>query len=194
MPSFEQNLEKYAEVIVKVGLNLQPGQRLLIGASAFSNMGAPLESVALVRAVTTKAYDAGARYVDVIWDDGQLNLVRFQHAPRDSFEELSRWKIDTTYEYGERGDALLVIYAEDPDLLSGQDTGLVATAQQASFQHVKPVLKLIEKNATNWLVASAPVSGWSAKVLPDVPPESREARMWDLIFEMCRVKQPDPVA
>lgn len=76
---FERNLERYAEVIVRVGLNLQPGQRLLIGMPRFGIYGTPLESAPLVRLIAAKAYQVGARLVDVIglrvlpgwrWSDG----------------------------------------------------------------------------------------------------------------------------
>jgi len=83
--NFNMKLEKYAEVIVKVGLNLQPGQRLLIGLPIFGNYGVPLELAPLVRIITKKAYQIGARLVDVIWNDDQMRLIRFQNAPRDSF-------------------------------------------------------------------------------------------------------------
>lgn len=72
-PKLEQMLHRYADVVVKVGLNLRAGQRLLIVA--------PLETAPLVRQVTISAYRAGARLVDAVWGDQQMNLLRFQHAP-----------------------------------------------------------------------------------------------------------------
>jgi aminopeptidase len=89
MPAdFEQNCEKYAEVIVKVGLNLQPGQKLLIGPPFHGVTGVPIELAFLVRSIASQAYQAGARLVEVMWADDQLRLIRIQNAPRDSFEEF----------------------------------------------------------------------------------------------------------
>jgi aminopeptidase len=68
---FEHNLDKYAEVIVKVGLNLQPGQRLLIGCPGLGIYGTPIELAPIVRLVVMKAYQIGARLVDVMWNDDQ---------------------------------------------------------------------------------------------------------------------------
>lgn len=184
---FEQNLEKYAEVIVKVGLNLQPGQRLLIRA-------VPFDAAPLIRLIVMKAYQSGARYVDVLWDDAQLNLLRFQHAPRDSFDEFPTWKSELALDYFQHGDADLSVFTQDPDLLNGQDAELVAKVQLVGSRHAAPVIELLAKNVTNWLVVSVPIPAWSAKVLPDVALEQREARMWDTIFEMCRVKLDNPVA
>src|SRR5579863_4323227 len=121
---FERNLEKYAEVIVKVGLNLQPGQRLFVRGRG---SGAPIEAVALVRQIAVKAYQAGARFVDVAFGDDQLTVLRFQNAPRDSFEEVQTWLYDNGVAYAQRGDALLSISGTDPDLLAGQDAELLAT-------------------------------------------------------------------
>ena len=87
-------IEKYAEVIVKVALNLQPGRRLLIGVSSHFFLGVPLELAPLIRLITKEAYQIGARFVDVIWNDNQQQLIRFQHAPKDSFKEFPSWRTD----------------------------------------------------------------------------------------------------
>jgi len=191
---FEQNLDKYAEVVVRVGLNLQPGQRLLIGAPIFGIYGTPLELAPLVRLIVAKAYQVGARLVDVMWNDDQLRLIRFQHAPRDSFEEFPTWRADAAFETAKAGDALLNIYAEDPDLLAGQDPEQVATVQHTNFKHIGPTMDLLVKNAVNWAMITAPVDSWPEKVFPSLPPEDRKAQFWDTIFEICRVKQADPVS
>ena len=145
---FDQTLEKYADIIVRVGLNLQPGQRLLFSA--------PIEAAAPVRKVTAKAYDAGARLVDVVWSDEKTTLIRFQHAPRDSFEEFPVWRAKAMEDIFRNGDASLSLYAEDPDLLKDQDPNLVSTAQKAAMQHQMPALDLLVRNAANWLVVGLP--------------------------------------
>jgi aminopeptidase len=191
---FEKNLEKYAEVIVKIGLNLQPGQRLLIGGPTSLRHGAPIELAPLVRLITKKAYQIGARYVEVMWDDDQLRLIRFQHAPRDSFEEYPKWRTDCQYKFGKEGDAVLIFVADNPDLLTGQDPDLMGTTLNAYLKHRKTFGDLITTSAVNWLAIAAPVDGWTDKVFPDLPPNQRKAKFWDSIFEICRVKNEDPIA
>ncbi len=105
---FEKNLEKYAELIVTTGLNLQSGQRLLIGSPTFDSL-TPLEAAPLVSLVAKHAYQIGARFVDVIWTDQQLELIRLQHAPQDSFSEYPAWQVNAVLDYLKRGDALLLI-------------------------------------------------------------------------------------
>jgi aminopeptidase len=193
---FEKKLDKYAEVIVKVGLNLQPGQRLMIGAGApyFGRFGTPIEAAPLVRLIATKAYQAGARFVEVLWDDDQLKLIRFQNAPRDSFEEFPVWRTEAAIQAGNAGDAILIITADNPDLLTGQDQELVSAVQQLNFKHNRPIDDLIEANAMTWCMVPAPVNGWTEKVFQDIPTEDQVNRFWETIFEICRVDQDDPIA
>jgi aminopeptidase len=194
IPNFDHLLDKYADVIVRVGLNLQPNQRLLIGVPMLGIFGTPLELAPLVRLVTAKAYQAGARLVDVMWSDPESQLIRYQHAPRDSFDQYPTWRADAAYEVTKAGDAVLIFYAEDPDLLAGVDPDLVSAVHQAGFKYGKPFAELRGKNANNWLIATAPVAGWPDKVFPHLPAEERADAFWDTLFDICRIKQPDPVA
>lgn len=191
---FEQNLDKYADVIIKVGLNLQPGQRLLIGAPIFSDTYAPIELAPLVRLIVAKAYKVGARFVDVMWIDYQLQLLRYKYAPKDSFEEFPSWRTDLVHDMGKSGDAILVIYAENPDLLINEDPELINVSQQTFFKHMAPIMDLVVQNTMNWAVITAPIDGWVDKFFPDIPPDKRKDKLWDIIFDICRIKHKDPVS
>jgi len=191
---FESNLEKYADVLLKVGLNLQPGQHLLIGIPLFGVYGVPIELFPLIRLITRKAYQAGARLVDVLWNDDQMRLIRFQEAPRDSFDEFPEWRAKASFDTFSSGDAILSFDAEDPELLKDQDPELVGVFQSTNWQHMRSTMDLITKNATNWCIATAPVDGWAEKIFPLLSPIEGKAKFWDTIFEICRVKQADPIA
>jgi len=191
---FEQNLDKYADVIIKVGLNLQPGQCLLIGAPIFSDTYAPIELAPLVRLIVAKAYKVGARFVDVMWIDYQLQLLRYKYAPKDSFEEFPSWRTDLVHDMGKSGDAILVIYAENPDLLINEDPELINVSQQTFFKHMAPIMDLVVQNTMNWAVITAPIDGWVDKFFPDIPPDKRKDKLWDIIFDICRIKHKDPVS
>ena len=183
---FEQNLQKYADLIVKVGLNLQPGQRL--------NVYTRLDTAPLVRCVAACAYQQGCRFVDAIYLDDALKPIRLQYAPRDSFEEYPTWIANDLLEYFQRGDASLQILASDPDLLRDQDPELIAITQRTHAKHMRPISDLMTRNATNWAVVSYPVSSWAARLFPSDPPERQVARLWEAIFEVCRINQADPIA
>jgi aminopeptidase len=187
MPTnFEQNLERYADLAVRIGLNLRAGQRVLIRA--------PIATAPLARKLTASAYQAGARHVDAHWSDESMDLARYRYAPRDSFDEFPAWRASGLMGYIQRGDAILSIVADNPDLLKDQDPELVAIAQKARAGALRPALEALGRNAANWLVISAPTADWAAKVFPNEPAERQVDRLWEAIFKVCRIDQPDPIA
>jgi len=190
---FEYKLGKYAEVIVKSGLNLQPGQRLVIGVPLYELMGVPIELAPLVRKITSEAYKAGARYVDVMWNDDQLTLTRFQEGDGTALGEFPIWKAEAARKAAEEGNAILILYAKDPELLSGQDTDLVAAWRRSNQGVLKPFVELRYKLATNITIATAPLPGWTEKIFPDLSSEEGTARFWETLFDICRVNEKDPV-
>jgi aminopeptidase len=191
---FEGNLEKYAQVIVKVGLNLQPGQRLMIGSPFFGIDGTPIEASQLVRHIVKFAYQAGAPYVGVNWDDEELQRIRVEHAPAGSMSEFASWKNDVAIEYIEKQDAFLHFHAQNPDLMKGLDPEKIQLKQQSEAQHFHALFSGMAAGATNWSVATASIKGWATKVFPDIAEQDAVARLWDTIFEACRLGGSDPIA
>ena len=188
----KQQLEAYGELVVKVALNLQPGQRLLILGPLAT--GVSFEAAPLVRHIAASAYRAGAPLVEVVWGDEALLLTRFGHAPRQSLTEFSAWLPKALTEHVEAGHAVLSIYANDPDLLKNEPPEDVGTLQTATSRAMQPFRELISRNQTNWAVIAAAGSGWAAKVFPDRRPDEQIARLWDEINRLCRLDRPDPVA
>ena len=186
MTPFERQLDLYAELAVRIGVNLQPGQRLLVNA--------PISMAPLVRLIVKHAYQHGARLVEVMWGDEEVMLARYRYAPRDSFDEVSHWPVQAALEYGEAGNPFLQVSAQNPDLLKGQDPQLVATAQKSRAQLMAPYTALVTRDALPWSVIGGAEPSWAAKVFPDLPPEEQVARLWEAIFQTCRLDQPDPVA
>ena len=189
----DRMLRAYAELTVKVGLNLQPHQRLLI-IGPVANGGCSLEAAPLVRQITAAAYDAGARLVETLWGDEALLGARLEHAPRDSFDEFSAWLPSALVAHVEAGHAVLSIYANDPDQLKGHPPEFVAAVQQATARGVRPFREHISRNQTNWGVVAASAASWAARVYPDLPAGEQPAALWQAIEKLCRLDRPDPVA
>lgn len=185
-PEFERALSAYAELIVKVGLNLQPGQRLMIRG--------PLESAPLVRLVATHAYELGSPLVETVWNDPHLLLARYKFAPRDSFDVHSDWWWRAGLELVEAGGALLSISGIDPYLLKGVDPALIATLQRAEGKAAVPFSSLISADAINWCVVGYATAGWAARVFPDLPPDQAQERLWEAIYRTVRLDTADPLA
>jgi aminopeptidase len=184
--TFEQQLQNYADLAVNLGVGLRTGQRLIVRA--------PVESAPLLRLIAASAYRAGARLVDVLWSDDAITLARFQHAPRDSFEEFPVWRTAAMAQAAEQGDAFLSISAEDPDLLKDQDPNLITLSRRTAETHMRPFRRQLMADATNWSIISYPLPAWAAKVFPADPPEEQLPQLWSVIFKTCRIDQPDPLA
>ena len=188
----QELLKKYAEAIVKVGLNLRAGQRLVITNA--TSRGVPPAGRALVLEVTKAAYAAGARYVETIWGDEEMMRIRLQSAPADSFDEYPKFHVNAVMDMIRNGDALLSIYANDPNVYAGLDPERVGALQKSHLHNYQDVSVQVSRNAVNWCVVASASPAWAAKVFPDLKPEEAEEKLWKAIFETTRAVQPDPVA
>jgi aminopeptidase len=192
MSSFDENLKKYAELVIKVGLNLRAGQRLIINNA--STRGVPLHAAPFVREVARAAYAAGARYVDVIWNDEALLRLRAELAPRDSAKEYSTWHIKALTDYMDHGDAMLTIRSNNPSLLNDLDPEFIGAMQHTHLEQFNPVTSAVTSNKSNWLVVAAASPDWAVKLFPELSREDAEAKLWDEIFQITRADRPDPIA
>lgn len=190
--NFQTNMKKYAELAIKVGLNLQPGQKLIV--QHLRNGGVPIQTAPLIRELVDSAYRAGSPYVEVQWRDDDLLFSRLEHAPRDSFGDFPVYQAQGILDVIDSGGAMFTVSAIDPDLLAGQDPAILDQMQRAFLDAWKPVSAHIGKNSMNWSLFSIPVEGWAAKVFPDLPQEEQMPALWDAIFKICRVYAEDPIA
>ncbi|GGK32119.1 aminopeptidase [Deinococcus malanensis] len=183
--TFEDKLRNYARLAVRVGLGIREGQRVLVQA--------PVDTAQLARAVVREAYAAGASFVDVRWDDDDVQLARFELAPEGSFEQISRWRVDAEIETAEAGGAVIAIRATNPNLLGNVDAQRVATHQRTLAAYRKPYTAQVMTNRLNWNLISAPIPGWAALMFPDASAQEAVEKQWDAIFAATRADQPDAV-
>lgn len=181
-----QSLDRLAEVAVRVGLNLQPGQDLVLTA--------PVAALPLVRRVAAAAYKAGAGLVTPILGDEEITLARYRHAKDESFDRAPGWLYDGMAQAYGQGAARMAIVGDDPMLLSEQDPEKVARAGKANSIAYKPALDKIANFDINWTIASYPSPAWARRVFPDLPEDEAVARLADAIFAASRVAGDDPVA
>ncbi len=183
--TFEEKLQNYARLAVRVGLGLREGQRVLVQA--------PVDTAPLARAVVREAYAAGASFVDVRWDDDDVQLARFELAPDGTFDTISKWRVDAEIETAQAGGAVIAIRATNPNLLGSVDAERVATHQKALAAYRKPYTEQVMTNRLNWNLISAPIPGWAALMFPDSSAEEAVEKQWDAIFAATRADQPNAV-
>jgi aminopeptidase len=120
--------------------------------------------------------------------------LRVKNAPADSFNEYPKWQVQGILDMIENGDALLSIYANDPDVYDGLDSERLGAMQKSHLENWSPVSSLVTRNATNWCVVAAAAPAWATKIFPDLPPAEAEEKLWQAIFETTRAVEPDPIA
>ncbi|MBB4009722.1 aminopeptidase [Allorhizobium taibaishanense] len=179
-------LDKLAEVAVKVGLRLVPGQDLVITA--------PLNALSLVRAITRHAYQAGAGIVTTFYADEEATLARYVNGADASFDRAAGWLYEGMAKAYAGGAARLAISGDNPMLLAGQDPAKVARANKANSMAYKPALEPISNFDINWNISSFPNPSWAAQVFPDLPLDEAVKKLAEAIFAASRVNEPDPVA
>lgn len=182
---FDKMLTKYADVIVKIGLNVRPGQRLLILAG--------ITDYLLVRLVIASAYKTGARYVDVIWNDEESTHIHLKKAPSEALSEIPDWIFNGGEEFVKNGDALLQIVSSNPNIFSDVKPERVSIHQKTFAQKAEKILDALTKDEVNWSIVSMPSDPWALKVFPDTTRKQAVKKLWEAIFQSCRVDQQDPV-
>ncbi|MPS82140.1 MAG: aminopeptidase, partial [Achromobacter sp.] len=164
-------LEKLAEVAIKVGLQLQKDQDLVITA--------PLAALPLVRFLTKHAYMAGCGLVTTFYSDEETTLARYRHASDANFDRASGWLYEGMAKAYSNGAARLAIAGDNPMLLAEQDPAKVARANKANSTAYKPALEKISNFDINWNIISYPNPSWAKQVFPDVSEDDAVRRLAD---------------
>jgi aminopeptidase len=179
-------LDKLAEVAVRVGLNLQPGQDLFLTA--------PIAALPLVRRIAEHAYKAGAGLVTPVFSDEEITLARYRFAPDDSFDRAAGWLHEGVAKAFANNTARLAVVGDNPMLLAAEDPAKVSRASKANSIAYQPALEKIAGFDINWNILAYPGAAWAAQVFPGESEEVAVSKLADAIFAASRVDRGDPVA
>jgi aminopeptidase len=179
-------LERYAELIVQVGVNLQKGQKLVVNAA--------LDAAELVREIARKGYEAGAALVKVNWSDDTIARLRYDKAADEVFLEEPKWYAGEMLELAENNAAVISVVSSDPDLLTGVPQERIVNHQKTYGKTMAKYRQYTQSNKFSWCVVAAPSPAWAAKVFPEVPQEQQVAKLWEAIFRTVRADRDNPVS
>ncbi|MDO8399893.1 MAG: aminopeptidase [Bradyrhizobium sp.] len=179
-------LDRLAEVAIRIGLNLQPGQDLLLTA--------PSVALPLVRKVAEHAYKAGAGLVTPILSDEEITLARYRFAQDDSFDRAAGWLYDGMSKAFSANTARLAIVGDNPMLLAGEDPAKVSRASKANSMAYQPALEKIVGFDVNWNIIAYPSPAWAKQMFPGDEEDVAVAKLADAIFAASRVDNDDAVA
>jgi aminopeptidase len=179
MSGADERLERYAELAVRVGANVQVGQEVFVQGL--------VEHADLVRALTRQAYRAGASYVNVGYGDQHVRHAMIELGPDEALTYSPAWMKAMTE--ATAGNALLGTTGDpEPELLADLDGDRVGRAIPLEVAAIRRSQH--EARSFNWCAVGAPVEGWARQVLGEADIE----RLWDLVAFCFRLDEPDPVA
>ncbi|UDI77943.1 aminopeptidase [Staphylococcus taiwanensis] len=185
--SYEEKLQQYAELLVKVGMNVQPKQPVFIRSS--------VDAVELTRLIVEESYKAGASDVRVVYGDPKLSRLKFEYETVETFENapVKSYDVEERMDYANRGAANLALLSEDPDLLNGIDSKKLNASQMKYAQAFKGYMEGSQKNKFPWVVAAFPSKAWAKRVYPELSEDEAFEKFVDEVFDIVRIDGNDPV-
>lgn len=175
----EEKLREYARLLVRVGLNPHPGQRMIISS--------PVECAPFSRLCAAEAYEAGCSEVVMNWTDDAMARLKYFHASDEVFDTVPLWRRHFFNDHALEGTAYLAISASDPENLKGVPSDRIIRAQRASGKALKDFDRLQMCGGFPWCIASIPIPSWAVRVFPDKGEAEAVDALWNAIFAAVRV-------
>lgn len=187
MTNYKEKLQQYAELLVKVGMNVQPKQPVFIRSS--------VETLELTHLIVEEAYRCGASDVRVVYSDPTLKRLKFENESVKHFanHEIKSYDVEARMDYVKRGAANLALISEDPDLMDGIDSQKLQAFQQQNARAFKGYMESVQKNQFPWVVAAFPSKAWAKRVYPELSVEEAYIKFIDEVFDIVRIDGNDPV-
>ncbi len=178
-------IKKYAELIVKKGLNVQKGQEVVVTAS--------VDAVELVREVAAAAYEVGAKDVIVAYSDDKLTRLRYEYCEMDHFDFIPDYLKDLRNQYATRNACFLTILSTDPEALKGVDPLKIQKWGVNLRKACEVFYTHLEKSICRWCIVGAPSAAWANRVFPDMSTDEAVEALWNAIFKVTRCDKEDPL-
>ena len=181
---FDHQTRALAELAVRFGANVQPGQIVSLGSEPGKED--------MTRAIAEVAYEAGAKFVDLSVFDVYLKRARALHADRDTLGYVPPWMSERLLALGEHHAARISLSGPvAPRALDGIDPELISLDM---LPRMRESMTLVNERTTNWTIVPAPTQEWAMLVHPRLEPAAALERLWGEIAHICRLDEPDPVA
>ena len=179
MHTFEDKLKEYAELLVRVGVNVQKGQDLVITSQ--------VDQASFARLCVQAAYEAGARAVDMAWSDDAIARMTYLNADESVFDVIPEYRIRFNTDYAEGGACFLHLISSDPENLKGVDPSRLERAHRAYGKYMKRYRELGMASAFPWSIGALASPAWAKRVFPDLPEAEAVAALGGKIFMAVRI-------
>ncbi|WP_261806234.1 aminopeptidase [Lapidilactobacillus luobeiensis] len=184
-PNLTQQLQTYAELAIKIGLNIQPDDLMTLSID--------IEQAPFAHLLVAAAYRAGARNVIVQWQDPQLQRLALRYQSEDELSTVLPHQETLSEFIAVQRVKRLVVMSSDPDTFAGLPAAKIAAYQRRDSQGIQAVKSATQSNRLSWLIIGAASPAWAQKVFPEASPAEATAQLWQAIFKTMRLDTPDPV-
>ena len=181
----KKQLDKYAELLIKIGVNLQKGEMLVISS--------PIIAADLVRCAVKQAYKCGASNVNVMWTDDEVAKMGYRYRNKKSLAEVPEWVVAQREYFIEKKICYLGISASDPEAFKGINPEKMAIARRANGKALKKFHDYTSSNKIRWALAAYPNKSWAKKMFPDMPSNLGVKKLWDYIAKTVRLDVDDTI-
>lgn len=185
LANFNLYLEKYAQLIAEVGVNVKPTHTVVLQIA--------VDQAQLARLITKKAYELGAAEVIVQWTDDVIQKEFLTNAAEDRITTVPEYRIDQTDDWIKKGASRISVVSANPDSLAGVDGNRVAAYQAAMGKALINLRQATQANKVSWTVVAAAGQDWAQKVFPTLDAEAAQDKLWDEIFKTTRIYEENPV-
>lgn len=186
LPDFQKNLEKYADLLITKGVNVQKGHTLIIAIS--------VEHHKLASILTEKAYQAGAAEVVVEYIDDKIARQRLMHADYDRLINVPDYLVEKSNYFLDKNASRLFVRSSDPNAFALVDSERLSESTKATAVALEKQRAASQANKFSWNLVAASSPEWAAMVFPDLATEEEQVdALWDAIFKMNRIYEEDPI-
>lgn len=181
----EDYIEKYVELILKVGLKIKNGDKLVVRC--------PIEARDFAVECTSKAYELGAGEVVVDYRDQLISRLKYENESLDVLTDVPKHKVDKENYYMEKKAKYLSVTGSDPDAFKGVDAEKLFKSNLANSKALRDFSAKMMANYVSWIVVGASIPSWATKVFPDLEEGEAVRRLWFEIFNSVRLFEEDPI-
>lgn len=181
----EDYIEKYVELILKVGLKIKDGDKLVVRC--------PIEARDFAVECTRKAYELGAGEVVVDYRDQLISRLKYENESLDVLTDIPNHKVDKENYYMEKKAKYLSVTGSDPDAFKGVDAEKLFKSNLANSKALRDFSAKMMANYVSWIVVGASIPSWATKVFPDLEEGEAVRRLWFEIFNSVRLFEEDPI-
>lgn len=178
-------LKKYANLAVKMGVNIQEHDTLVINS--------PIDCSEFARAIAESAYNIGAKNVVVHYNDQKLQKITLNNSSIETLSDVPNWLAESYNSYARTGANFISISSSDPDAFKGIPVEKIAASQKAKQLALKEYYENSMSNKIRWCVLSVPSEAWASKVFPELSLDNAMEKLWEVIFSVVRVDTEDPI-